>query len=288
MANDSFGAILVSTNPTAGAAAWQRYDDVDPDVDGNGSNGGPAVACPSTSLCVAVDYHSGKILSSTNPAGGAAAWQASSVGPADSLNAVACASNSLCVAVGFDPAFGVATAVDPAGGAAAWSTSTLDPISARTLSCPASDLCVGGGFAAQDDESNVAMTTDPLGGGGTWTGVNTNPDFIGDNETTAVSCASRELCVLGDLMGNVFIGTPNKDAGGDDSGGSGSGGGGGGSGGDAGGGSQSGGGTQNGGSTTPKLKPKPKKPVLKCRKGFKKKKVGRKVKCVKTKKKRRR
>src|SRR5919198_4752230 len=64
------------------------------------------VSCPSTSLCVAVDYSGGNVVTSTNPAGGAAAWTVTNVDGSPRLqssgvrlSAVSCQTNSLCVAV---------------------------------------------------------------------------------------------------------------------------------------------------------------------------------------------
>jgi len=72
---DLAGHVVTSTNPTGGAAAWTMTL-----VDDSGQPGVsgfilPAVSCASTTLCAVVD-DVGKIITSTNPAGGAGAWSA--------------------------------------------------------------------------------------------------------------------------------------------------------------------------------------------------------------------
>src|SRR5208283_1338069 len=54
-----------------------------------------AVACASTSLCVAVD-NGGKVATSTNPTGGASAWSLASVDGTNVLQSVSCPTTSLC------------------------------------------------------------------------------------------------------------------------------------------------------------------------------------------------
>src|SRR4051794_15677692 len=56
------------------------------------------MSCPSASLCVAVD-NAGRIVSSTDPTGGAGAWTLAYAIEAVSLYGVSCPSTSLCVAV---------------------------------------------------------------------------------------------------------------------------------------------------------------------------------------------
>ena len=59
----------------------------------------PAVACPSTGFCIAVD-DVGKVLSSTNPAGGGQAWTAAALrGSTDPFRGIDCPTRRVCVAI---------------------------------------------------------------------------------------------------------------------------------------------------------------------------------------------
>ena len=57
-----------------------------------------AVACPSTSLCVAADDQ-GNVVSSTDPGDVAPTWTMTNVAGTTRINGISCASTSLCVAV---------------------------------------------------------------------------------------------------------------------------------------------------------------------------------------------
>jgi hypothetical protein len=79
VAFDSAGNVITSTDPAGGANAWTvaHVDTTDPACGSHESSTCPgaimALACPSASLCVGVDSN-GYILTSTDPAGGPAAW----------------------------------------------------------------------------------------------------------------------------------------------------------------------------------------------------------------------
>ncbi len=94
------------------------------------------IACPSASLCVAVD-DAGDVVTSTNPATGP--WTVTSVPRAGSFSGVSCPSTSLCVAV--DRTGNVATASDPSGGSGAWSVTQVSDHSLSAVSCPAVTMC---------------------------------------------------------------------------------------------------------------------------------------------------
>jgi hypothetical protein len=193
------------------------------------------VSCPSTGLCVAVDGV-GDVLTSTDPAGGTAAW--TSVRVAEHFTAVACPSTELCVAIGgdaiatsTDPTGGagtwsivrvgrelaalscasvrlcvatekdrgdVWTSTDPAGGAGAWSETTVEQRALSGISCPSVKLCVAVNYGEY-----VVTSTDPTGGAGAWTATQ-----VAENRTIFdVSCASEHLCVATDNYGEVLTST---------------------------------------------------------------------------------
>ncbi len=161
-----------------------------------------AVACPSASLCVAVD-DAGSILTSGGP--GSASWRVTNVDGDANLTAVSCASVSLCVAT--DEAGDVAVSTAPTRGAHAWRVSHVDnalngltavyPSNYLTsVSCPVAGLCV-----AVDNRGNIVTSTNPAGGASHWATANVD-------DTTAfagVSCASASFCVAVDLAGNVVV-----------------------------------------------------------------------------------
>jgi hypothetical protein len=60
--------VVTSANPAGGASAWKAatVDALNPFLNG--------ISCPSTALCVAVDF-TGNVVTSTKPTGGASAWK---------------------------------------------------------------------------------------------------------------------------------------------------------------------------------------------------------------------
>lgn len=154
------------------------------------------VACPSSSLCAAVDDN-GEMLSSRDPTGDASAWSAANVDGPNSLLAISCPSSSLCVAT--DDAGNVVTSIDPAGGSAAWTAAAADPGNALTaVSCPSANLCV-----AADDAGNLITSTNPTGGSSSWQTVTVD----GANLLFGISCPTITLCVAVDDAGNVITST---------------------------------------------------------------------------------
>jgi hypothetical protein len=88
------GAVLVSTSPTAGLAAWpvaplsRRFQIV-------------GAACPTATLCV-LSSNNGEVTAATNPLGGSAAWLTEHLikGVTNALFGLSCPSETLCVAAG--------------------------------------------------------------------------------------------------------------------------------------------------------------------------------------------
>ena len=122
VAVDGGSNVLTSTDPTGGAAAWKVTH-----VDEGGINLGlpvtmTAVSCSRTDLCVAVDSR-GNIVTSINPAGGAAQWSITKLDPY-SMSAVSCVTSGLCVVV--DNSGRIFTSTNPTGGAAAWKVASVD------------------------------------------------------------------------------------------------------------------------------------------------------------------
>lgn len=163
------------------------------------------VACPSSTFCAAVD-DAGDVMTTTDPAGGAAAWHTEAVTEAEGIgvggfDSLSCPSGSLCVATTYDGDIFVSTT--PADGEA-WTE--IDPSELPNapaggfpgefrVSCASADLCVA--VSGED----VVTSTDPTGGPHAWTltiGVDPGSYF------TDVSCTSASFCAAIDGNGNVL------------------------------------------------------------------------------------
>jgi hypothetical protein len=215
-------AIAIARAPSAASAApvsssgpllWAAPGLVDSQsIDG--------LACPSISLCVAVD-HGGSVFWSTDPSGGPAMWSSADVDGGNDITGVSCPSTALCVAV--DGAGDVITSQNPAGGAAAWTVTSVDRIRTQTntdnggptllrgISCPSTGLCL-----AVDAAGNAVVSTDPAGGAAAWvtTHIDTNAsyDCTGTGLTcqpplVGIACPSTTICAAVDFSGNLLTTT---------------------------------------------------------------------------------
>jgi hypothetical protein len=192
------GKVLTSTDPTAGN--WQVAQLGNP-LDLRG------VSCGTPSLCVAV-AREGRIFVSTDPTGGASAWQeAGTPGGSGDLEGVACVSTLLCAAGTMTG--NVLTATDPLGGA--WSEANAGgSVQITGLSCPTASRCV-----AVDNNGDVLASADPTGGTGSWSFTNLVPfspsaEEEGQpprNALFSASCASVDLCALVGADGRIFTAT---------------------------------------------------------------------------------
>jgi len=183
-------------------------------IDGNPIDG---LACPTVSLCVAVD-DDGHLLSSTDPLGGGGRWQSADIDGSKSLVAVSCPSASLCAAV--DAGGDAATTGDPAGGASAWAVAQVDtsigepspygggPDLLRGVACPTVSFCV-----AVDSVGNAVYSGNPTAGAAAWTvaHIDDNSDYgcVGGGlacqaPLMGVSCPTASACSAVDFTGNVL------------------------------------------------------------------------------------
>jgi hypothetical protein len=142
---------------------------------------------------VAVD-RSGDVATSTDPTGGAMAWDVARVDALAHYD-VSCPSVSLCVAVGENGDLLVST--NPAGGPSAWKVRRLDAAvgSLHGVSCtPTACVAVG-------NLGSIASTSDPAGGASAWRTIKRAPSV---NELSDVSCPSQSLCVaVGGYVGHL-------------------------------------------------------------------------------------
>jgi hypothetical protein len=187
------GYVYSSTNPTGSSEDWQVAD-----IDSNGRDTHLlGISCPTVSLCVAVSgegYTSGKILTSTNPTGGATAWTVTQLDESLDLRGVSCGTPTLCVAVAQQGRLLVSG--NPTGGASAWTelgtpggTGNL-----QAVSCAATGLCVAG-----NSGGNLLSSTNPTALS-SWGETNGGVSV----QITDVSCLPSRQCVAVDNNGDVL------------------------------------------------------------------------------------
>jgi hypothetical protein len=189
------GVIYNSTDPTGPASAWNVAE-----LTPTGRNLHLyGVSCPTESLCVAVSGRRqgrGKVFTSTDPTGGAAAWHEADLGETLDLRAVSCASARLCVAAGANGE--LVTSTDPAGGAGAWSVVGA-PGGAGVLQ---SIDCVAGVCLTGNSGGNLLAAADPTAVS-SWHEANGG----GSVQITGSACASTTACLAVDDNGDVIVST---------------------------------------------------------------------------------
>jgi hypothetical protein len=140
--------VWTSTDPTGGTAAWLGTELATSSLS--------AIACPSRSFCAVGDV-SNNIHVSADPTGGATTWQLGGTDPESSkgfgITGIACPTVSFCTAV--DDTGHALESADPTGGAAAWTVTAIDaPHSLTDVSCPVAWFC-----AAVDTSGNLLTAT---------------------------------------------------------------------------------------------------------------------------------
>lgn len=236
--------VITATDPTSPTSVWTRVH-VDSAHLGGERGELTSVACPSTTLCVAVDQL-GNAFVSTQPAGGAKHWRTVHLdtGPrpqhvTPAFNDVACIPPSFCFTS--DTVGNLFTSTNPVGGATTW---MLMSGFIEAASCPTKFFClaiISGNLATSADPTspertwvpvgidtteglyqpyckspslcivsgtsgNVAISTNPTGGAAAWSIVHIDKNT---QYLQGPSCASITLCVVGDLDGNILSGDPS-------------------------------------------------------------------------------
>lgn len=193
------GDIYTTTDPLAGTAAWSQTNINDDEYETHLE----AVSCPTSSFCVAVSggpaqhnhpQNSGKVFSSHDPAGGAAAWKEVSLGTAFDLRGLSCASSSLCLAVGQSGLMVIST--DPDGPASAWKTieGVAGTAHLQGVGC-VPGLCLAGNTAG-----NILSSIEPAAQSRSWETRNAG----GSVPITGISCPSASRCLAVDDNGDVL------------------------------------------------------------------------------------
>lgn len=202
------GLCLVAVCP-ASAAAWTETQ-----------LPGPAgelfllnVSCPTATFCVATGTQN-LIASSTDPSGGAGAWNVvyagegryeSPMGPVISnrqVQGVSCPSTHLCVAV---TTLGqIYASTDPTGPASAWSVAEVSGEGGNThlygVSCPTESFCVAVS-GRRVNTGKILISTNPTGGTGAWQETDLGEAF----DLRAVSCSSPAFCVAAAYNGELLV-----------------------------------------------------------------------------------
>lgn len=163
-----------------------------------------AVSCPQAppspeALCAAVD-NAGNVLTSTNPGGGASAWQKTNIDGAAALTGVSC-ERTACIAV--DGSGNVLISPNATGGASTWTTTTADPGNGGLtgVSCPLRDAAQVEFCLAVDHAGNAVISFNPTGGPSAWHVEHI--DAVGGH-LSGVSCTEfSEWCIAFDDLGNV-------------------------------------------------------------------------------------
>ena len=189
------GDIYTSTQPGGPASSWQTTE-----IDAKGRNTHLfGVSCPSVSLCVAVSgkrADQGKILASTDPTGGTAAWHTIELGEPLEFRGVSCGSVSFCVAVTNEGR--IVTSTEPLGGPSAWQVigQPGGPGGLHAVACVAAALCVSG-----NQGGNIFSSQSPAAGLSSWRGVSGG----GSVQITGISCPSASECLAVDDNGSTLI-----------------------------------------------------------------------------------
>jgi hypothetical protein len=204
VAVDAAGNALVSTNPTAGAAAW-AITHIDTNTSygctGTGLACQPpvvAIACPSTALCTAADF-SGNLLTTASPTT-TGPWTSTSTDPGrlSSLYGVSCPEIGFCATV--DGSAARVITFNPLVPTRQLSHSLPDSL--YGIWCQSSSLCLAS-VETSGGISGLLGSFDPGAPRSTWSlsslgGVN------------SVACPSASLCLAADDEGNIAAGETTK------------------------------------------------------------------------------
>jgi hypothetical protein len=196
------GKILSSGDPTGPTAAW-NVTQLDESLDLHG------VDCLSRTLCLAVAAK-GRILKSTNPGGGASAWEEiGTPGGSGDLDAVSCVDRETFLCLAGNAGGNVLATTTPAAATADWSEANGgSSVQITGISCPLASRC-----AAVDNNGDVLVSSEPGGAGGSWSSSNLIPYTVPQhplpplNALFSASCPTLTLCVLVGASGRIFTNT---------------------------------------------------------------------------------
>ncbi len=208
--------IATSTNPSGDRTAWRTFHpggameiEVPPGAAGVMFPGAQirGMSCPTTRLCIGVTFDD-RVVSSTDPAGGATAWKiVERSGEKERhthMTGISCPSPTLCIAVAYGSR--IVSSTNPTGDASAWTEVELgDRFDFRGVSCPSVSFC-----AAVDNEGAIVTSSNPTGPASAWQFVG-RPG--GPGSLNGISCPSLDLCVTGNAGYMITSTEPARDAG---------------------------------------------------------------------------
>lgn len=197
--------VMYSTNPAAGAGAWNAV----------ARPTGRTLTCPEPGFCAQLAGED-EVLASGDPLGGIGSWVATDMRLQDErlgppfLRALSCPSADLC-ATGGESNGSVFTSADPTGGRSGWVSAGLGEADGGSLGDPNIGPDVNGidcpqtSFCALTASGGVETTTAPLGGRGAWT-------FSDASGLGPISCApDASLCVSIDRKGDAVTSRSPQD-----------------------------------------------------------------------------
>ena len=179
------------------------------------ASGLTGVACPSASLCVAVDQ-GGEVLVSSDPATGS--WQGVTRLGANVFAGVACPTTALCVAV--DRAGNIVSSDNPMGGPGQWAVAHVSGYPLSQVSCPTIGLCAitqsVGTFTSDQqfrDYGDVLVSHSP-DVGSSWMTEHADDDNGPEcgkygpldgcyQSFSGLACPTVSLCIAADTSGSV-------------------------------------------------------------------------------------
>lgn len=207
--------IAASTAPTTGVWSYAETGLNEEEPRDHG-----LMSCPAVTFCIAPAYQveddsdfEGTLLdTSTNPAGGTAAWTTSNDDidggtnggrkPGDGdVAQISCATTTFCAAV--DDGGRVITSTTSPADPSTWAKRSVDGSNVLTgIACPATTLC-----AAIDAAGNVVTSVRPATGPWKVAKIDKAAGLV------SISCASSTFCVAVDGVGHAFTATnPNGGA----------------------------------------------------------------------------
>ncbi|HTY96538.1 MAG TPA: hypothetical protein VMB91_05815, partial [Solirubrobacteraceae bacterium] len=196
---DESGNVLTSTDPRDGpTATWSVSKAVSAPL---GAGRFTALACPTASLCVAVDYDGQVSLTADPRLGAQATWTPLPRNVDDvEWDDISCPSSSMCLIVGPE----VMTLTNPGTPNASLEHKLLPLINRYSeadevhgVSCTSTSFCL-----AVEGRGNAIRSSDPeRGSRATWEVTPVD----GLHALWSVSCASASLCVAVDDHGYAFV-----------------------------------------------------------------------------------
>jgi hypothetical protein len=226
--SNTAGSVESFNTPGAKVGPWPaaQVDSTDLQCDGpDGSSEScppylSALDCPSTRLCIAVDF-TGQVLSSTDPRNVSTGWKPTAqltryarapftVGDFFQVYSYSSCPTTRFCAVVFDPTGQVFTSTDPTGPSEVWHATSIDDKNVQAISCASTKLCV-----AVDSLGHAIMSTDPTAAHPHWTRTmidRTKGPSKGyapvQQSLTGIACPSTELCIAVDGYGDELIARP--------------------------------------------------------------------------------